>query len=841
MALAETATLVAELNLRDNLTGSLNRVSGSLSRFQSGVGQTGRGMGQLAGGLARVGAVAAGAAATGLGYAATKAISFEDAFTGVRKTVNATDLSKAGLSFDKLSEQLREMSTRMPIAADDLARIAEAAGALGIAGGDIVSFTDVVAKLGVTTNLSTDEAATALGHLGTTLNLSGGEFKEFADSLVALGNAGASSEDQIIGVAERFAAAGTQAGLSKEEILALSSATASMGINIEAAGSSLSRVFNSVTTNIGTSSGKAVAFAKTLGLSMTEFKERWRTDALGTFQDFLAKLNTLDKFQAANILKKIGITGTRDINAIQLMAGNLDDVNDALKTSRTATGALGTEADKAFGSTANQLKILRGNIEEAARTIGDALLPKINELARKGTKWIQDNKEGIRDFADRVGKAFDSLMDRVDNADFSGLIDGFKMLSGISKGVVETFLKLPPQIQAIAVSGLALNKISGGLIGKGIGNIAGGLLKIAFARGESPARPLYVSAVVGLGGGLPGGAPGGGTGGIGKVFGFLAKLAIPVIVAEAAQQSWPSIFSSSQSVHDALGLPDLHIDDLQWPLGEKNTPDWVYDLGFATRAPTSGRGSGGYFGPPGAVSDQVDPGILSHAASERADATAADAAAKASALTAKEFMRKLGGTAFIGPKQYESIFEKFSRHPGRGTDPVGDKLLALVRELKNPRAPKVFDEIKGHVRELANVERTYLRRGNVVAAEAAEKNRQQLAHLLGIEVKVPPGLQRLRDKVHEIPQAVKRVESVEKGVAATSRKTADHTSQAIERIRAVESASKSTASNTGTIARQGPPNVSVGVVNTISVSTISGILQRQTVTTATNRVGGMIR
>lgn len=833
MALAETAQLIAEISLKDNLSGQIGRINSSLGRLQGGVSQTGRGMGQLAGGLARVGAVAAGAAATGLGYAASKAISFEDAFTGVRKTVDATDLSKAGLSFDVLADKIREMSTRIPVAADDLARIAEAAGALGIAGGDIESFTEIVAKLGVTTNLSTDEAATALGQLGTTLHLRGDDFQEFADSLVALGNSGASTEAQIIDIATRFAAAGDAAGLSKEEILALSSATASMGINAEAAGSSLSRIFNSVTTNIGTSSKKAQVFADTLNLSAHEFKVAWERDALGTFQDFLGELGKVDKFKQANILKGIGITGTRDINAVQLMINNLKEVNRQLDVSRSGTGALGKEADKAFGSTANQIKLFKQNIDEAARTVGDALLPKINELAKRGTKWLQDNKVAISEFADKVGKAFDGFVDRLQGADFSGLIDGFKLLSGISKGILDTFLKLPPQIQAIAVAGLALNKISGGLLAKGIGNIAGGLLKIGLARGSSPANPLFVSAV---GGGLGGpGALAGGQGGgllanIGKIIGVAA-------VAEFAHEYGSGIAQAGADLHNSLGLPKLSLKELQWPLGEKNTPDWAYTLFGGTR-PDPGRGAGGYFGPPGAVSSLVDPGILSHAASERADATAADAAAKASALTAKEFLAKLRTTAFIGAKDYKSIFERFSTHPDRGSDPYGKGFLRVLEHLKNPKAPKVAFEIKGHLAELRNLEKFYVQHGDRKAAAKVQGVIDRVKELLGIERR---GHSRTENKLDRIPVGLRRVEGVDRDVVHATRDTAHKTALAVERIRGVEAGTKAVAGNTDAIKRQGPPNVTVGVSNIISVSTLSGVIQRQTYTTATGRQGGLIR
>jgi TP901 family phage tail tape measure protein len=87
------------------------------------------------------------------------AMSFEDAFAGIQKTVDEAELAAAGLSFDDLMESFRAMAREMPVAFEELAAIGEAAGALGIAAGDIDEFTEVVAKLGVTTDLTSEDAA----------------------------------------------------------------------------------------------------------------------------------------------------------------------------------------------------------------------------------------------------------------------------------------------------------------------------------------------------------------------------------------------------------------------------------------------------------------------------------------------------------------------------------------------------------------------------------------------------------------------------------------------------------------------------------------------------------
>src|SRR6188472_4095720 len=65
--------------------------------------------------------------AVGGGLAVKAAIDWESAFAGVRKTVAATPAQ-----FAELEDGLRSMATHIPVAANELAEIAEAAGQLGI-------------------------------------------------------------------------------------------------------------------------------------------------------------------------------------------------------------------------------------------------------------------------------------------------------------------------------------------------------------------------------------------------------------------------------------------------------------------------------------------------------------------------------------------------------------------------------------------------------------------------------------------------------------------------------------------------------------------------------------
>jgi hypothetical protein len=184
-------------------------------------------------------AVGAAAAITGIGVAAIKAaIDFESAFAGVRKTVDATEEQ-----FAELEQSFRDMATEIPVTVGELAQIGEAAGQLGIDLENIEEFTRVMADLGVATNLSSTEAATALARLANITQLPQEEFDRLGSTIVELGNNLATTEAEIVEMGLRLAGAGAQIGLTEAEILAFAGALSSVGIQAQAGGTAISRVF----------------------------------------------------------------------------------------------------------------------------------------------------------------------------------------------------------------------------------------------------------------------------------------------------------------------------------------------------------------------------------------------------------------------------------------------------------------------------------------------------------------------------------------------------------------------------------------------------------------------
>lgn len=317
-----------------------------------------------------------GAALVGTALATTikPAIEFESAFAGVKKTVDTTP---AGM--ERIRTGLLDLSKIMPTSAKDLAQIAENAGQLGVAAPQILKFTEVVAQLGETTDLSFDQASTELARF---LNITGGGaalIDPVSNALVALGNAGASTESEIVNFSQRLASAVTVAGGSEDQILALASAFSSFGVNAEAGGSALSTIITSIADSARGGNDNLELFAKTAGLLPEQFAQIARTnpvEALILFGEGLGKV-VREGGSVTPIMKELELGGLRTSEVMRLLALNSDQVREALRLSAEefANGtARQDEYDKRTETTASRLETLRNRLTAVQIAVGTNFL-----------------------------------------------------------------------------------------------------------------------------------------------------------------------------------------------------------------------------------------------------------------------------------------------------------------------------------------------------------------------------------------------------------------------------------------------------------------------------------
>jgi TP901 family phage tail tape measure protein len=311
----------------------------------------------------------------GLATASAKAaIDFESSFAGVRKTVDATEQQ-----FAELAQGFRDLAKEIPVNVNELNKIGEAAGQLGIQTENIVGFTKVMAELGVTTNLSSDQAATSLARLANITGMPQTEFDKLGSTIVALGNNFATTESEIVDFGLRIAGAGEIAGLTESQILAIGSAMSSVGVQAEAGGTAVQKALNAMTKAVATGNQDLAVFAQTAGMSAKEFAAAFREDAGAAFTDFVEGLG-IQGDKAFTTLDRLKLGNERVIraflslsNAGDLLRRNLDLASDAWRENT----ALTEEARKRFETTASQLTLLWNAVKDVGITLGNALLPAI--------------------------------------------------------------------------------------------------------------------------------------------------------------------------------------------------------------------------------------------------------------------------------------------------------------------------------------------------------------------------------------------------------------------------------------------------------------------------------
>lgn len=347
--------------------------------------QRARALNQLGRGMVAFGA----ATIAGLGLAAKAAIDWESAWTGVLKTVEGTPAQLA-----KVEAGLRELATTLPATHGEIAAVAEAAGQLGVATDDIVGFTRVMIDLGETTNLTAEEAATSIAQMMNVMQTAPEDVGRLGAALVELGNNGASTERDIILMSQRIAGAGAVIGLTEDEVLAFGNALASVGIEVEAGGTAISRVFMTIANAVADGGESVEAFADIAGMSAQEFAAAFERDPARAIQTFITGLGRIDD-AGGNVFAtlsdlELGEIRVRDALLRLSGAGDLlsQSLDDGARAWRENT-ALIEEAEKRYDTTEAKIQIAKNALVDFAIDIGSVLLPAIAGLAETGADILQ--------------------------------------------------------------------------------------------------------------------------------------------------------------------------------------------------------------------------------------------------------------------------------------------------------------------------------------------------------------------------------------------------------------------------------------------------------------------
>ncbi len=428
--------LDAVINLKDNFSSTLKQVEknvGNFSRTSKRMGRdiqrTGRNVQNVGGTLTKSLTVPL----LGVGAAAIKtAVDSEDAFVGIRKTVDATEKE-----FKKIRDSLDDMSLEIPIDKNELYAIGEAAGQLGVKKQHIVEFTDAVAKLGVTTNLTSEQASADLAKFANIMDMDLSNMDKLGSTIVDLGNNLATTEADIVNMSMRIAGAGKQIGLTESDVLSFSGALSSVGIEAEAGGSSFSKLL--VNMQLATEKGgKGLKdFANVAGMTANEFKTSFKDDASEAVAEFIEGLGEIENTGGSviGVLDEMGIREIRMRDTLLRAAGASDLFSEALGTGTKAweeNVAMAREAEQKFGTTASKIQLVKNQVKLLADKFGQILLPSVIKVMDKITL-----------FTDKLNNLDDSTKKQIIKFVKLAIVIGpalmiiGKMTSGVGKLVME--------------------------------------------------------------------------------------------------------------------------------------------------------------------------------------------------------------------------------------------------------------------------------------------------------------------------------------------------------------------------------------------------------------------
>ena len=334
------------------------------------------------------------------GAAAKAAIDFESAFAGVRKTVDATEAEYAALA-----DGIKAMSREIPQSANELAGIAEIAGQLGVDQGNLLSFTETIANLGVSTNLTGEAAATMLAQYANIMQMPLSDIGRLGSVIVDLGNHCATTEADITEMAQRLAGTGSLLGLTNAQVMGLSATMASLGVNAEAGGSAMSRTLQTMQSAVLAGGAELDSFAAIAGATAQDFAQAFRADPMQALEDFLTGLGRINAAggDAAGALEEVSLSDLRITDTLLRMASAQGSLTENIGMASAAwdeNNALQTEASKRYETTESKLQLAKNSVVNMAASLGDLLLP----LVSQGADLIGKAADGLNNMNDGTKK-----------------------------------------------------------------------------------------------------------------------------------------------------------------------------------------------------------------------------------------------------------------------------------------------------------------------------------------------------------------------------------------------------------------------------------------------------
>lgn len=330
------------------------------------------------------------------------AIDMEDAMAEINKVIDFD--TPDGLK--NLQKQLEEMSLRIPMTADGLAKIAAAAGQSGIAAKDLTSFTEQAAKMAVAFDITAEEAGEMMSKWQSGMGLSLEKTYRLADATNFLSNQNAALASQIGSVLKRYGAMGAVAGLTETQTAAFAASVISSGAGAEEAATGIKAFMRAMGKGGSMSEVQKAAF-RNAGLDPKEMQKKLQKDAPATIIEALEAIQKKIPKEKWNQYLSV-MFGEEAAVAVGPMMKNLDGLkkNFAMVADEANySGSMLKEFESRSATTSNSLVLAQNAAYYAARALGEAMLEPLKGgasmfvgFAQSVGNLIKENQELVSFF-----------------------------------------------------------------------------------------------------------------------------------------------------------------------------------------------------------------------------------------------------------------------------------------------------------------------------------------------------------------------------------------------------------------------------------------------------------
>lgn len=302
------------------------------------------------------------------------AMGFESAMADVKKVVNF----ESPAQFKAMSEDVLDLSERLPMAAEGIAKIVAAGGQSGIAREELARFAEDAVKMGVAFDQTAEESGSMMATWRTAFRMTQDGVVELADQINYLGNTGPVNTKQLSSIVTEVGALGEVAGFSSAQIAAIGATM--VGVKQDVAATGIKNFMLAMTKGTAATKSQAEAF-KSLRLDSKKVAEGMQKDSQGTMLDLLKRISEVDAAKRPALLTNL--FGSESVAAItplltnlKLLKSNLASVGDSTQYAGSMEGEYTSRA----ATTANALQQLQNRVTRLGITVGSMLLPPLNDF-----------------------------------------------------------------------------------------------------------------------------------------------------------------------------------------------------------------------------------------------------------------------------------------------------------------------------------------------------------------------------------------------------------------------------------------------------------------------------